>query len=183
MKTILQKLLITLVTISTFSQASENNMFVFQTTDVKIDDSKATLYMGTPVSIVKNVDDKNVLVEFSGMAFDDKLYTNKDKSLLLASVDKNTFGKSGEIAKVQAIIEKGYLSIVPAEIWEEHEEFYYEMCTQCHGSYRPTAHTMLEWDAILQTMSGFAQLYPDEAEYLSRYLNANASNGFYPEKK
>ena len=62
MKTILQKLLITLVTISTFSQASENNMFVFQTTDVKIDDSKATLYMGTPVSIVKNVDDKNVLV-------------------------------------------------------------------------------------------------------------------------
>ena len=41
MKTILQKLLITLVTISTFSQASENNMFVFQTTDVKIDDSKA----------------------------------------------------------------------------------------------------------------------------------------------
>ena len=81
MKTILQKLLITLVTISTFSQASENNMFVFQTTDVIIDDSKVTLYMGTPVSIVKNVDDKNVFVEFSGVSFEDKLYTNKDRSL------------------------------------------------------------------------------------------------------
>ena len=97
MKTILQKLLITLVTISTFSQASENNMFVFQTTDVKIDDSKATLYMGTPVSIVKNVDDKNVLVEFSGVSFEDKLYTNKDKSLLMAST------VSSEIARPMGI--------------------------------------------------------------------------------
>ena len=183
MKTIFKKLLITILAVGSFSLASAEEMFLFQTTEVKIDDKKGTLYIGTPVNVIKKIDDKNVLVEFSGMAFDDKLYTNKDKSLLLASVDNNTFGKSGEIAKLQAIIEKGYLSIVPAEIWEEHEEFYYEMCTQCHGSYRPTAHTMLEWDAILQTMSGFAQLYPDEAEYLSRYLNANASNGFYPEKK
>ena len=68
-------------------------MFVFQTTDVKIDDSKATLYMGTPVSIVKNVDDKNVLVEFSGISFEDKLYTNKDKSLLMASNDKKPFSE------------------------------------------------------------------------------------------
>ena len=183
MKTILQKLLITLVTISTFSQASENNMFVFQTTDVKIDNNKATIYIGTPVSIVKNVDDKNVLVEFSGVSFEDKLYTNKDKSLLMASNDKKPFGKEGEEKKVQAIIEKGYLTKDVAEVWEEHEEYYYETCTQCHAAHQTKEHTMLEWDAILGTMKGFAQLYDDEAEYLARYLKANANDGFNPDKK
>lgn len=183
MKTIFKKVLITILAVGSFSLASAEEMFIFQTTEVKLDDKKGTVYIGTPVQVIKNIDDKNVLVEITGMIFDDKLFTNKDKSLLMASVEKNSFGKNGETKKVQAVIEKGYLSSVPAEIWEEHEEFYYEMCTQCHGSHRPVEHSMLEWDAILQTMSGFAQLYPDEAEYLSRYLNANANNGFYPETK
>ena len=183
MNTIFKKLLITILAVGSFSLASAEEMFIFKTAEVKIDDKKGTLYIGTPVKVIKKVDEKNVLVEFSGMVFEDKLFTNKDKSLLMASVEKSSFGKSGEVKNIQAVIEKGYLSIVPAEIWEEHEEFYYEMCTQCHASHRPVEHSMLEWDAILQTMSGFAQLYPDEAEYLSRYLNANANNGFYPEKK
>ena len=93
MKTIFKKLLITILAVGSFSLASAEEMFLFQTTEVKIDDKKGTLYIGTPVNVIKKIDDKNVLVEFSGMAFDDKLYTNKDKSLLLASVDKNTFGK------------------------------------------------------------------------------------------
>lgn len=38
---------------------------------------------------------------------------------------------------------------------------------------------MLEWDAILQTMNGFAQLYPDEADYLARFVKATSNNGFY----
>ena len=38
----------------------------------------------------------------------------------------------------------------PVEIWEEHEEFYYENCTQCHAAHEPKTHSMLEWDAILQ---------------------------------
>lgn len=183
MKTIFKKLLITLIALGTFSQASQNNMFVFQTTDVKIDNNKATVYIGTAVSVVKDIDDKNVLVEFSGISFGDKLYTNKDKSLLMASNDKKTFGKDGEEKKLQAIIEKGYLTKDAEEVWEEHEEFYYEMCTQCHASHLPKEHTMLEWDAILGTMSGFAQLYDDETEYLARYLKANANNGFAAEKK
>ncbi|MFA9239181.1 MAG: hypothetical protein ACEQSQ_04705 [Candidatus Paceibacteria bacterium] len=183
MKTILQKLLITILAVGTFSLASAEEMFIFQTTEVKIDNKKGTLYIGTPVNVIKNVDDKNVLVEFSGVVFEDKLFTNKDKSLLMASIDKNSFGIKGEVKKVQAVIEKGNLSIVPSEIWEEHEEFFYETCTQCHAAHKSTEHSMLEWDAILQTMSGFAQLYPDEAEYLSRYLKANSNNGFYPEKK
>lgn len=183
MKTILQKLLVTLLVVGSFSLASAEEMFIFQTAEVQIDKNKGTIYIGTPVNVIKKVDEKNVLIEFSGNAFDDKLYTNKDKSLLMASVEKSTLGTKGEVKKIQAIIEKGYLSIVPSEIWEEHEEFYYEMCTQCHAAHVPTEHTMLEWDAILQTMSGFAQLYPDETGYLSRYLKANSSNGFYPEKK
>lgn len=183
MKTIFKKLLITILVVGSFSLASAEEMFIFQTTEVKLDDKKGTVYIGTPVEVIKNIDDKNVLVEITGMIFDDKLFTNKDKSLLMASVEKNSFGKNGEIKKVQAVIEKGYLSIVPSEIWEEHEEFYYEMCTQCHASHRPVEHSMLEWDAILQTMSGFAQLYDDEADYLARYLKANSNNGFTPEKK
>lgn len=183
MKTVLQKLLITLLAVGSFSLASANDVFIFQTTDVKIDNKKATVYVGTPVKVLKDVDEKNALIELSGMVFDNKLYINKDKSLLIASVEKNTLGKNGEEKKVQAIIEKGYLTEKSAEVWEEHEEFFYEMCTQCHAAHVPTEHSMLEWDAILATMNGFAQLDDEEAKYLARYLKANANNGFYPKSK
>ena len=183
MKAILKKLLITVLAVGSFSLASASELFIFQTTDVKIDNIKAKIYVGTPVKIVKNIDDKNALIEFSGMAFDNKLFINKDKSILIASIEKSTFGKKGEVKKVQAIIEKGYLTKVSNEVWEEHEEFYYEMCTQCHAAHVPTEHSMLEWDAILQTMNGFAQLDEEESAYLSRYLKANANNGFYPKTK
>jgi len=188
MKTIFKKLLISFFVLGSFTALSADEMYIFQTVKVKIDDKNGTLYMGTPVKILKKIDNKNVLVEFSGIAFGDKLYTTKTKSLLIAKKEKGTFSSktnasSLESIKIKAVIEKGYLSEVPSEIWEEHEEFYYEMCTQCHAAHRPTTHTMLEWDAILQTMSGFAQLYKDEAEYLRRYLKANANDGFYKIKK
>lgn len=183
MKTIIQKIVLSLLVVGSFSALSANEMFVFQTAKVKIDNKNATLYIGTPIKVLKDVDEKNVLVELSGIAFEDKLYTGKTKSLLIASKSEGSFGDKEQSVKVQAVIEKGYLSTVPSEIWEEHEEFFYEMCTQCHAAHQPTEHTMLEWDAILQTMSGFAQLYADESEYLARFLKANANDGFYPEKK
>jgi len=183
MKTIVKKLLITFFVLGSFTVLSANEMYIFQTAKVKIDDKNGTLYIGTPVKVLKEIDDKNVLVELEGIAFADKLYTTKTKSLLVASVEKSSFGTDENPTKIQAVIEKGYLSEVPSEIWEEHEEFYYEMCTQCHAAHRPTTHTMLEWDAILQTMSGFAQLYKDEASYLGRYLKANANDGFYKVEK
>lgn len=183
MKKIIQKILLTVLALGSFSALSANEMFVFQTAKVKIDDKNGTIYIGTPVKVLKNIDDKNVLVELRGIAFGNKLYTKKAQSLLMASVQGSDLGGKEQTSKIQAVIEKGYLSKVPSEIWEEHEEFFYEMCTQCHAAYEPKAHTMLEWDAILQTMSGFAQLYQDESEYLSRFLKANANDGFYPEKK
>lgn len=188
MKAILKKVLLSIFVLGSFTTLSAEEMFVFQTTKVTIDNKNGTLYIGTPVKVINKVDDKNVLVEFSGIAFGDKLYTGKTKSLLVATKEKGNFSSKDktsklESIKVQAIIEKGYLSKVPSEIWEEHEEFFYEMCTQCHAAYQPQAHTMLEWEAILQTMSGFAQLYTDESEYLSRFLKANSSDGFYPEIK
>jgi len=183
MKAILKKLLITLLAVGSFSLASASEMYIFQTTDAKIDNNKAKLYIGTPVKVLKDVDAKNSLVEISGMVFGDKLYINKDKSLLLASVEKSSFGKDGEIKKVQAIIEKGYLASNPLEIWEEHEEFFYENCTQCHAAHAPEEHSMLEWDAILQTMNGFAQLDAQEAAYLARFVKATSNNGFYPKAK
>lgn len=182
MKKVLQKILISLFIVGTLTALVAKDTFIFQTAKVKIDDKEGSLYIGTPVKVLKSVDEKNVLVEFSGMAFGDKLYTNKAQSLLVATKE-GSFGDKEQVVKVQVVIEKGYLSEVPAEIWEEHEEFFYEMCTQCHGAYKPQAHTMMEWDAILQTMSGFAQLYPDENEYLLRFLKANSSDGFYPEIK
>lgn len=183
MKANILKLLLSLFVVGSISALSANEMYVFQTIKVKIDNKNATLFIGTPVKVLKNVDEKSVLVEFSGVSFEDKLYTTKTKSLLIATKEDGSFGQAEQSVKAQAVVEKGYLSKVPAEIWEEHEEFFYEMCTQCHGAYKPTAHTMMEWDAILQTMSGFAQLYADENEYLSRFLKANSSDGFYPEKK
>lgn len=183
MKTMIKKVILSLFVVGSISALSADEMYIFKTTNVKIDDKEATLYIGTPLKVLKNVDDKNVLVEISGISFGDKLYTSKTQSLLMASKKEGSFGEKEQSVKAEAVIEKSYLSKVPAEIWEEHEEFFYEMCTQCHGAYKPTAHTMMEWDAILQTMSGFAQLYADENEYLSRFLKANANDGFYPEKK
>ena len=183
MKIILNKILLTFFVLGSITALSADDMYIFETTKVKIDDTNGTLYIGTPVQVLKEIDDKNVLVELEGIAFGNKLYTTKTKSLVVASVEKSTFGADEKATKIQVVIEKGYLSEVPSEIWEEHEEFYYEMCTQCHTAHRPTTHTMLEWDAILQTMSGFAQLYKDESEYLGRYLKANANDGFYPVKK
>lgn len=181
MKTIIQKVFLSVFVLGSFFALSANEMFIFQTAKVKIDNKDGKLYIGTPVKVIKKIDDKNVLVELTGIAFGDKLYTAKTKSLLMASVKGSDFGEKEKVSKIQAVIEKAYLSQVPNEIWEEHEEFYYEMCTQCHAAYKPKAHTILEWEAILQTMKGFAQLYADESAYLSRFLNANASDGFYPE--
>jgi len=183
MKTSILKVLLSVFILGNLSALSANEMYVFQKAKVKIDNKNATLHIGTPVMVIKDVDDKNVLVELSGLAFGDKLYTTKTKSLLMATKEEGSFGKAEQSVKIQAVIEKGYLSKAPAEIWEEHEEFFYEMCTQCHAAYQPKAHTMMEWDAILQTMSGFAQLYPDENEYLLRFLKANSNDGFYPQKK
>ena len=175
--------MISLVLLGNIVSLSAEEMFVFQTGSAKIDTKEVTLYIGTPVKVLKKLDEKNVLVEFSGMSFANKLYTGKTKSLLMATKKEGSFGDNEKVVKIQAVIEKANLSKVPSEIWEEHEEFFYEACTQCHASYQPKEHTMLEWDAILQTMSGFAQLYPDESEYLARFLKANASDGFYPVKK
>jgi len=183
MKTFLKKSLITVLALGTFSLANANEMFVFKAANVKIDNKDAKVYEGIPVKVLKDVGNKNALIEFSGIVFDNKIYTNKDKSLLLATLNEGSLGKKGEAKKIQAVIEKGYLTNDFAEIWEEHEEFFYEMCTQCHAAHQASEHSMLEWDAILQTMSGFAQLDEEETNYLSRYLKANSTNGFYSKTK
>lgn len=182
MKT-LKNLMITLLAVGSFSLLSASEMYIFQTTDVKMDGKDGKLYIGTPVKVIKDVDDKNALVELSGVAFEGEIYTNKNKSLIMASSDATTFGTNGEAKTITAVIEKGYLLDDPVEIWEEHEEFYYENCTQCHAAHEPKTHNMLEWDAILQTMNGFAQLYPDEAAYLARFVKATSSNGFYAKEE
>ncbi len=183
MKAMFKKLLVTILAVGSFSLLSASEMYVFQTADVKIDKNKGSLYIGTPVKVIKDVDDKNVLVELSGSAFDNEIYTNKNKSLLMISVEKASFGKDGEEKKVQAIIEKANLASDPIEIWEEHEEFFYDNCTQCHAAHEPKTHSMLEWDAILQTMNGFSQLDEVEAAYLARFVKAMSNNGFYARKK
>ena len=175
--------MVLILAVGSLSLLSANDMYIFQTTDVKMDKNKGKLYIGTLVKVLKDVDAKNALVELSGVAFGNELYTNKNKSLIIASIEGANFGKDGEVKKITAVIEKGYLLDNVAEIWEEHEEFYYDNCTQCHAAHEPKTHSMLEWDAILQTMNGFAQLYPDEAEYLSRFVKATSNNGFYADKK
>lgn len=187
MKTIFQKLLITILAFGAFSFASASEMFIFQTAKADFGGKEGELYIGSPVKVIEELDDKMVLVEVEGVAFGDKLYKTKAKSLLIASKKDGSFTTKDSasdlgVSTVQAKIEKGYLTKISKEVWEEHEEFFYEMCTQCHAAHRPVEHTMIEWEAILQTMKGFAQLYEDEANYILRYLKANANDGFYEEK-
>ncbi len=178
------KILLTLLTIGSFCLTNAEDMFIYQTAKAEIDGKEGQLYIGTPVKVIEEIDDKMVLVEIKGVAFENELYSTKTKSLLIASKKEESFATKDkashvDVKKYQAKVDKGYLTQNSKEVWEEHEEFFYEMCTQCHAAHRPVEHSMLEWEAILQTMKGFAQLYDDETAYLSRYLKANANDGFY----
>lgn len=179
------KLTMTIFLLGIFSQVSAKQMYVFQTGEIKANNTQIKVFLGTPVEVLKDVDEKNSEVSLQGYKFDNKLYSSKNKALEIAVLPKDVKVKKLKDEKVEVVgvIAKENLTEDGKEAWEEHEEFYYEMCTQCHAAHKFKEHTMLEWDAIFGTMKGFAQLDEEESEYLIRFLKSNASNGLYPNSK
>jgi len=177
------KILLFLFVLGYFSSINASEMFLLENTKVKFDANDGEILLGTPVKTIKDIDKKVVLVEVQGVAFGNELYSSKDKSLLIAKQNGNFIEKVqvGELKllKFKAKIEKSSLTKNIKEVWEEHEEFYYDMCTSCHSEHKASTHTMLEWEAILQTMKAFAKLDDKEENYLLRYLKANSKNGLY----
>lgn len=180
MKTILTKLT-TIAALGIFSLLSAETLYIFQTTTLTANDAKkGQIFTGVPVELVKTID-KKAEITLKGFVFDDatKVYSSATKELVIATLDtgfKLTKKANNEV-ELSGTVEREFLIKDNLEAWEEHEEFYYDMCTQCHAGPKVSHHSMMEWSAIFETMSGFAKLDAEESEYLLRFLMSNASDG------
>lgn len=182
----LSKTLISLMLLlGLFVQVNASEMYVFVSdTELKSKSGEvAKLFLGVPVHIVKD-EGKIVNVTLEGYLDGLNLYSTENKKLLIATLSKDfkVSKKAANKVELAGIIEKGSLVADSAEVWEEHEEFYYEMCTQCHAAPKVPHHSMTEWEALFEPMKGFAKLDAEESEYLLRYIKSNASNGLVKAK-
>ncbi|MCD4667917.1 MAG: hypothetical protein K8R44_04930 [Sulfurimonas sp.] len=177
---LLKTLLSSALLLGLFVQVNANEMYVFvSNTELKSKGREiAKLFLGVPVHVVKD-DGKNVKVTVKGYIDGLNLYSTEKKKLLIATLFKGfkATKKSENEVELSGYIEKGSLTKESAEVWEEHEEFYYEMCTQCHAAPKIPHHSMTEWEALFEPMKGFAKLDAEESEYLLRYIKSNALNG------
>lgn len=184
MKNLMVKLITIVALVGSFSLLSAQTNYVYQTEKIMIEKKEAKIYIGTPVKIIGKDGDKKIKGRVEGFLFNNTIYSAKNKSLKLLELPKGvSLGKDGDFVTLKLSIDKGLLAKESKLVWEEHEEFYYEMCTQCHAAHHLEEHTMNEWSAIFETMKNFAQLYEDEASYLLRYLKANANDGISEEHK
>ncbi|AXX87609.1 molybdopterin-containing oxidoreductase I, DMSO/TMAO/BSO reductase family, monoheme c-type cytochrome [Malaciobacter marinus] len=180
MKTIIRNTIILLALLGSLFQVNASQNFIYQDSVLKGDNGKtAKIFVGVPVTIKKEMG-KNVKVSIKGYMFGDEVYSSKTKELLVAKVQKGFNVNKTEKNEVELIgtLSKELTSSDLLDVWGEHEEFYFEMCTQCHAGPEVNHHTMMEWEAVFGTMRGFAKLDEEEASYLLRYLKANASDGF-----
>ncbi len=179
------KIIATLVLLlGMFSQVNADELFVFQDAQLKTDNGKsAKIFLGVPVKVKKD-GETTAQVSIHGFLDGTNVYSSQNKELLIATLDKGFKVKTIKDNEVELVgtIEKELLTENGAEVWEEHEEFFYEMCTQCHAAQAPSHHTMIEWEALMLPMKGFAKLDDEENSYLLRYLKSNASNGLIKTK-
>ena len=162
-----------------FTQVNAQELFVFQDTTLKADDGKnAKIFLGVPATVKKDME-KTAKVSIHGFLDGTNVYSTEGKELLIAILDEgfNPLVKKGNEVEIVGTIEKELLTENAAEVWEEHEEFFFEMCTQCHAAANVPHHSMIEWEALMLPMKGFAKLDEEETNYLLRYLKSNASNG------
>jgi len=175
--------MITLMALGIYNQVQANTQYVF-TNDavfktVKSGDIK--LELGIAIE-VKNDNEKNVKGTISGFVYGLDLYSSKNKELKIARLAKKSAKKDGEKIEISGTASKEDLTEIASEVWEEQEEFFFEMCTQCHAAPKVPHHTMIEWEALFGAMRGFAKLDDEESAYLLRYLKSNASNGIVKAK-
>lgn len=159
--------------------------YVFQDTKIKSENDKvANIFLGVPATVQKDLGDK-ALVSITGFVDGKNVYSNDAKELLIATLEDgfSPVVKQNNEVELVGTIEKKLLVTNPVEVWEEHEEFYFDMCTQCHGAQNVKGHTMVEWEALFGAMKGFAKLDDVESDYLLRYLKSNSSNGLIKNNK
>jgi len=178
MKTLLKKLTAIFILLGAIAQVNASESYTFQDATLKANGKTAKVYLGVPLEVKKDKGDSSVVV-IKGFMFDNKVYSTTSKELVIAELGKGfkVNKKAGNAVELTGTIEKELITENGPEVWEEHEEFYFEMCTQCHAAPSVPHHTMVEWEAIFGTMQGFAKLDEEESSYLLRYLKSNASNG------
>lgn len=185
MKNVVKILAAFVLLLGTFSQVNASELFVFQDAQLKDDNEKtAKVFLGVPVKIKKD-GEKTVKVSIHGFLDGINVYSSEGKELLIAVLDKDFQTKAikGNEVELIGFLEKELLTEDASEVWEEHEEFFFEMCTQCHAAHNPHHHTMIEWEALMLPMKGFAKLDDKENDYILRYLKSNALNGLIKVKK
>jgi len=178
MLNLIKRLAVAVALLGFFSQVSAGELFIFQDTQIKDKSGKtAKVYLGVPVKVKKDMG-KESKVEIHGFLDGNKLYSSANKELLIAQLNKGfKTTKKGKEVVLTGLVENEMLVEDVTEVWAEHEEFYYDMCSVCHAAQQVTHHTMTEWEALFIPMKGFAKLDEEEASYLLRYLKSNASNG------
>jgi len=179
MKTLLKNLLALSLLLGAFIQVNASDSFTFQDAVLTAKDGKtAKVFLGVPLSVKKEMEKKSE-VTIDGFLFGKELYSTEQKELLIATLDDGfkVSKKTGNKVVLTGTIDNELITDNGPEVWEEHEEFFYEMCSQCHAAPSVPHHSMVEWEAIFSTMKGFSKLDEEEASYLLRYLKSNASNG------
>jgi len=59
-------------------------------------------------------------------------------------------------------------------VWAAAHALFSKRCSACHALHHPTEFTANQWPTILKTMTKNAALQPDQAELVTRYLQAHA---------
>lgn len=179
MKNLIKLITTITVLLGMFSQVNASEAYTFQDATLKAANGKtANVKLGVPLHVLKDMNKSNE-VSITGFQDGNKIYSSAGKELLIATL-KDGFPvvkKDGNKVELVGTIEKELITEDGKEVWEEQEEFYFEMCTQCHAAPEVNHHTMMEWEALFQPMKGFAKLDAEESSYLLRYLKSNASDG------
>lgn len=178
MLNLIKRLALLVALLGFFSQVNAAELYIFQDAQLKAKDGKtAKVYLGVPVKVKKD-NGTTSEVTIHGFLDGNKLYSSANKELVIAELDKGfkTTKKGSEVV-LTGVVENEMLVEDVTEVWAEHEEFYFDMCSVCHAAQQVTHHTMTEWEALFIPMKGFAKLDEEEASYLLRYLKSNASNG------
>lgn len=180
----IKTLFVLLLLLGSISQVSASEMYVsVKSAVVVLENNKSiNLFSGTPVE-VKKKNGKEARVVVTGFQFSGKLYADKGKKLLIATLHKDHKSNVGSIKKVAftGSVPKAHLVADFSGVWDEQEEFFFEVCTQCHAAPNVKHHSMIEWEALLGTMKGFAKIDSEETASLLRYLQFNASDGLLKE--
>lgn len=168
-----------------FSQVIANDLYVVQSnTELKSQNGKVSkLFIGVPLSVKK---DNGATVDVTVKGFQDGLnvYSTVKKELLIATLEKDfqVIKKDGKEVELKGTVSKELLNEDVEAVWDESQEFYYEMCSVCHAPPLIEHLSMIEWDAIFPSMKVRTTLDEEEAIEMLRYLKSNAANGLIKTK-